>query len=58
MKQRQEAEKYVVRLPSGMRDTIRQEAAKQRRSMNAEIIYQLSRAYGAEETKKADATAS
>jgi len=58
MTNQQNAEKYVVRLPPGMRDAIRKAAEEQFRSMNAEIVYQLSRAYGAAtETKKTDATA-
>jgi len=57
MRAKQEQEKYVVRLPTGMRETIRQEAARQCRSMNAEIIYRLSQAYSTPETQKADARA-
>lgn len=34
----QEADKFVVRLPKGWRDTIRAEAQKSHRSMNAEIV--------------------
>lgn len=34
----QEADKFVVRLPKGWRDTIRAEAHKSHRSMNAEIV--------------------
>lgn len=34
----QEAEKFVVRLPSGWRGAIKAEAKKGHRSMNAEII--------------------
>ncbi|NEJ20083.1 Arc family DNA-binding protein [Rhizobium leguminosarum] len=51
-------DRYIVRMPDGMRDRIKEEAALNRRSMNAEIIYQLSRVYGADQTKKADALAS
>ncbi|WP_170975894.1 Arc family DNA-binding protein [Rhizobium sp. FY34] len=57
MKPNQDVEKFVVRLPSGMRQTIKSEAEKQCRSMNAEVIYQLSRAYRGDETQKADAQA-
>lgn len=48
-------EKFVLRLPDGMRETIREEAARQCRTMNAEVIFQLRRAYEQTETKKADA---
>ena len=34
----QEADKFVIRLPNGWRDTIKAEARKGHRSMNAEII--------------------
>jgi plasmid stability protein len=50
-------DRYIVRMPDGMRDRIREEATRNHRSMNAEIVYQLSRVYSAEETKKADAAA-
>jgi hypothetical protein len=40
-----------------MRALIKKEAERNYRTMNAEIIYQLSRAYGSQETQKADATA-
>lgn len=33
-----EADKFVIRLPNGWRDTIKVEAKKSHRSMNAEII--------------------
>lgn len=48
-----DADKYIVRMPEGMRDHIKVEAAKNKRSMNAEIIYQLERAYGANEKSEA-----
>lgn len=51
-------EQVNVRMPEGMRDRIKEEAARQFRTMNAEIIYQLNRAYGSVETEKADALAS
>ena len=53
-------DQYVVRLPNGMRDKIKEFAARNNRSMNAEIIYRLSNAYGVDfqlHTKKADALA-
>lgn len=34
----EDADKFVVRLPDGWRDTIKDEARKAHRSMNAEII--------------------
>lgn len=52
---RQKKDMYVVRFPEGMRDHIKVEAAKNKRSMNAEIIYQLEIAYGTKE--KGEATA-
>jgi len=52
----QDQNKYIVRLPQGMREKIKEEAARQCRSMNAEIVFQLTRAYGVE-TQKADAAA-
>lgn len=35
----------MVRLPDGMRDRIKEEAERNRRSMNAEIIFHLHRAF-------------
>lgn len=46
-----EADKYIVRLPDGMRDRIRERAAANRRSMNAEIVHYLDCALGAQEAK-------
>ncbi|WP_168318497.1 Arc family DNA-binding protein [Rhizobium leguminosarum] len=40
----QDAEKYVVRFPDGLRDRLREVAQENRRSMNAEIIFHLERA--------------
>lgn len=51
-------DQYIVRFPNGMRDVIKDAAERNYRTMNAEIIYQLSRAYAHDETKKADALAS
>lgn len=45
------ADKFVVRLPDGMRDRIRERAASNRRSMNAEIVHYLDCALGAQEEK-------
>lgn len=38
MQNRQLDDKYMLRLPDGWRDTIKNEAKKAHRSMNAEII--------------------
>lgn len=40
-----ESDKFMLRLPSGMRDRIRQTAEENGRSMNAEIVETLSKAY-------------
>lgn len=45
------ADKYIIRLPDGMRDCIRNRAAENRRSMNAEIIHHLDRALSAQNEK-------
>ncbi|MBL3825180.1 MULTISPECIES: Arc family DNA-binding protein [unclassified Marinobacter] len=46
-------EKFSIRLPIGMRDLIRGQARANKRSMNAEIVYQLQRAYHVTEKEKA-----
>lgn len=38
------ATQFVVRLPLGMRDSIRDRALENRRSMNAEIVHYIDRA--------------
>lgn len=58
MKTGRESDKFPLRLPDGMRDVIRQEAARNNRSMNAEIVYQLHHSYEKFEMQKADAVAS
>lgn len=45
------ADKAMIRFPDGMRDFIKSEAAKNKRSMNAEIIYRFESAYNAENEK-------
>lgn len=40
----QQADKFVIRLPEGMRDRIRQNAELNRRTMNAEIIHYIDKA--------------
>lgn len=57
MKTGRESDQFPLRLPDGMRNKIRCEADSNNRSMNAEIVFQLSRAYAQSETKKADAMA-
>jgi len=37
----QNEDKYVLRFPDGMRDTLKQHAADNKRSLNAEIIARL-----------------
>lgn len=44
----QSQDKYIVRLPSGMRDRIKAYADRHGRSMNAEIVVRLKEAYEAE----------
>ena len=39
------ADQIVLRLPDGIRDRIKQVAAENQRSMNAELVYQLKRIY-------------
>ena len=49
------SDKFLLRLPVGLRDRIREESDRSERSMNAEIIFQLKRAYGANEKSEAPA---
>lgn len=44
----QEADKFIVRLPEGMRDALKARAASNNRSMNAEIVAILGAAIGDE----------
>lgn len=39
---RQEQDKYIVRLPDGMRDQLKAAAKANGRSLNAEIVHRLS----------------
>jgi hypothetical protein len=39
------ADRFMLRLPEGMRERIRSEAAKNRRSMNSEVVFHLERAF-------------
>ena len=53
----QTADKYILRLPDGMRERIRQRAEANRRSMNSEIVHYLDRALAAENENGPAATA-
>lgn len=53
----QKHEPLSVRLPQGMRDRIRERAAENRRSMNAEIVHYLDRALAAQLEAKGPAEA-
>lgn len=44
----QQADKFVIRLPEGMRDRIRQNAEANRRTMNAEILHYIDKAMASE----------
>lgn len=46
---RQEQDKFMLRLPDGMRARVATSAKANRRSMNSELVYQLQRLYGATE---------
>lgn len=52
-------EQYIVRMPDGMRERIKEIAADNRRSMNSEIIVMLERAVQQQspETKNGSVTA-
>lgn len=51
--ERLDADKYVVRLPEGLRDRLKVVALQNRRSMNSEIVFHLERAISATaETEK------
>ena len=54
MSQVRDQDKLMIRLPDGMRDTIKIEATKNRRSMNAEVVMQLERAYGLQKEAAGD----
>jgi len=58
MEKPQDADKLMIRLPDGLRKKIKVSAAENERTMNAEVIYHLRRAYGVQANEKADATAS
>jgi predicted HicB family RNase H-like nuclease len=41
----QTADKFMLRLPDGWRDLIKEHAARNRRSMNSEIVARLEQAF-------------
>lgn len=49
-----DADKFIVRLPAGMRDVIKKTAAENRRSMNAEVVFQLERVFGQTKSEAAE----
>ena len=50
--QRQPEDKFVLRLPEGMRGHIKERAQSSGRTMTAEIIHRIKEAYNAEEMNK------
>lgn len=44
----QQADKFVIRMPEGMRDRIRKKAEENRRTMNAEILHYIDKAMTSE----------
>jgi len=58
MFENQAAPRFQLRMPDGMRERIQELAEKNRRSMNAEIIFRLEKViFEPTETKKADVQA-
>ena len=53
----QDADKYVVRFPDGMRDRIAAEAKANNRSMNAEIIARLEQSFAMSSSGLTESTA-
>lgn len=51
------ADKFVIRLPDGMRNLIRNRASENRRSMNAEIIHCLDRSLAGQGEKGPESAA-
>lgn len=47
---RQFQDKFMLRLPDGWRDAIKNKAAKNRRSMTAEILFHLEKTVATEQT--------
>lgn len=56
MKIGRDAEKFLVRLPDGLREQIKATADENLRSMNSEIVFRLAQSYQSQ-MKKADAAA-
>lgn len=52
------ADKFMLRLPEKMRNTIKETAARNHRSMNSEIIFHLEKVFGGQETGAASANSS
>ncbi len=52
---REAQDKFMLRLPAGMRQAVKNEANRNYRSMNAEIVFQLKRSYENANDEKADA---
>ena len=48
---KQTEDKFIVRLPEGLRETIKRSAEDNERTMNAEVVFHLKRAYSAENEK-------
>jgi plasmid stability protein len=48
-------ESYMLRLPDGLREAIKLTAARNRRSMNAEILLHLESIFRGQQTMEADA---
>ncbi|MGV2123985.1 Arc family DNA-binding protein [Agrobacterium vitis] len=48
---KQTDDKLIIRLPDGLREVIKRVAAENERTMNAEVVYHLKRAYSAENEK-------
>ncbi len=46
-----QADKFIIRLPDGMRERIRERALVNRRTMNSEIVHYLDRALTADENE-------
>jgi len=57
MTKAQDADKLMIRLPEGLRKMIKVSAAENERTMNAEVIFHLKRAYGVAENEKSGTTA-
>lgn len=54
MQVNQNSEKFIVRMPAGLRDQLRTLANANRRSMNAEVVFQLERLVAGNEKQKAE----